>query len=256
MQTNDSNRPDQQDRDRLFDTQDKVGDFVFDERVARVFDDMISRSVPGYGTILNMLGLLAERYAQADSSLYDLGCSLGGASFAMAGRVDQAGCEIVAVDNSKAMIGRLQQRINEAASNELTPLCKIHCVEEDIRQTPIDNASVVVLNFTLQFIPPAHRRALVQRIYDGMRPGALLLISEKIRFPDPKLDELFIEMYHAFKERMGYSKLEISQKRAALEKVMIPETLQAHRQRLEAAGFHSFDSWFQCFNFASMVAFK
>jgi len=55
---------------------------------------------------------------------------------------------------------------------------------------------------------------------------------------------------------MGYSKLEISQKRAALENVLLPETLEAHRSRLDTIGFDAVDVWFQCFNFASMVAFK
>jgi tRNA (cmo5U34)-methyltransferase len=132
----------------------------------------------------------------------------------------------------------------------------INCHCEDILSFPIENASVVVLNFTLQFIPMADRIVLLEKIFEGMRPGAILIISEKIVFPDETLNQLFIEMYHSFKESMGYSKLEISQKREALENVLIPESLDSHRARLNEIGFHSFDAWFQCFNFASMVAFK
>ncbi|MBT7225332.1 MAG: carboxy-S-adenosyl-L-methionine synthase CmoA, partial [Gammaproteobacteria bacterium] len=98
--------------------------------------------------------------------------------------------------------------------------------------------------------------ALLSKIYEGMKPGGILIVSEKISFPDEKLNQLFIEMYHSFKETMGYSKLEISQKRSALEKVLLPETLEVHRDRLKSTGFQSVDVWFQCFNFASMVAFK
>ena len=133
---------------------------------------------------------------------------------------------------------------------------RIDCRHEDLRESKIEDASMVILNFTLQFIEPAAREALIRKIYDGMRPGGLLVISEKIQFPDPALNELFIDLYHRFKETQGYSKLEISQKRAALENVLIPETLAAHRERLNGAGFDSVDTWFQCFNFASMVAFK
>jgi tRNA (cmo5U34)-methyltransferase len=115
---------------------------------------------------------------------------------------------------------------------------------------------VVVLNFTLQFIAPEKRSELIQRIQAGLKPGGILIISEKIVFPDASLNELFIDMYHGFKETMGYSKLEISRKRAALENVLVPETLDTHRQRLQQAGFDSVDVWFQCFNFASMVAIK
>ena len=154
------------------------------------------------------------------------------------------------------MTSRLSAKLaalGELGSKETS---RIECRHEDLRDSKIEDASMVILNFTLQFIEPAARETLMRKIYDGMRPGGLLIISEKIQFPDPALNELFIDLYHRFKETQGYSKLEISQKRAALENVLIPETLAAHRERLNGAGFHSVDTWFQCFNFASMVAFK
>jgi tRNA (cmo5U34)-methyltransferase len=148
------------------------------------------------------------------------------------------------------------EKLNERLTAGQFPHERIETRLEDINQSEIEDASVVVLNFTLQFLEPARRQALIQRIYDGMRDGGILLISEKIVFPDDKLNELFIELYHGFKENMGYSKLEISRKRNALENVLIPESLDNHRQRLASAGFSSVDVWFQCFNFASLVAFK
>jgi len=229
-----------------------AGDFAFDDNVAGVFEDMINRSVPGYSTIINMIGVLAQRYSQTDSKLFDLGCSLGGATFAMASKLEKQNCSIEALDNSEAMVSRLKKRV--ALDPTMDAVINCHC--SDILTFPIENASVVVLNFTLQFIPMADRIGLLQKIYEGMRPGAILIISEKIIFPDETLNQLFIEMYHSFKESMGYSKLEISQKRTALENVLIPESLDSHRSRLNDIGFHSFDAWFQCFNFASMVAFK
>ncbi|MEX0963987.1 MAG: carboxy-S-adenosyl-L-methionine synthase CmoA [Pseudohongiellaceae bacterium] len=241
-----------QNKDRIFAEKRLPGDFVFDEQVASVFEDMINRSVPGYSTIIAMIGVLAENYCQEHSRIYDLGCSLGGATLAAADRVKCEDYSVIAIDNSAAMIERLQAKLAEFprfADN-------IECRCADLIDTEIAEASVVILNFTLQFIPLADRAALLSRIYDGMRPGGVLIISEKITFPDEKLNRLFIEMYHSFKQSMGYSKLEISQKRAALEKVLLPETLASHRDRLQSIGFQSFDVWFQCFNFASMVAFK
>ncbi len=238
--------------DRVFATERLPTAFAFDEQVASVFEDMINRSVPGYSTIISMIGVLAERYCTAGSRIYDLGASLGGASFAVAHQLPHKDYRIIAIDNSEAMTARLAKKIT--ASGELGT--HIECRHEDLRLSEIEDASMVILNFTLQFIEPAAREALMRKIYEGMRPGGLLVISEKIRFPDPQLNELFIDLYHRFKETQGYSKLEISQKRAALENVLIPETLAAHRERLALAGFHSIDTWFQCFNFASMVAFK
>ena len=241
----------QDNKDRVFATERLPTAFAFDDQVASVFDDMINRSVPGYSTIVSMIGVLAERYCGAGSRIYDLGASLGGASFAVAHQLPHDDFQVVAIDNSEAMTARLQERIAATRFSE-----QIQCRHEDLRESEISDASMVILNFTLQFIDPAARAELMQKIYDGMRPGGLLVISEKIQFPDPQLNELFIDLYHRFKETQGYSKLEIAQKRAALENVLIPETLDAHRQRLTTAGFHSFDAWFQCFNFASMVAFK
>ena len=239
-------------RDNLFAEKMLPGDFVFDDKVAQVFDDMINRSVPGYSTIIAMIGVMAERYCKEGSNIYDLGCSLGGATLAVAHRVTASQYRLIAIDNSEAMIARLQSKL---ATLDFAG-ASIECRCEDILTSEISNASVVILNFTLQFVPREQRNALIEGIYAGMQPGGILIISEKILFPDAELNALFIDLYHSFKENMGYSKLEISQKRSALEKVLLPETIEQHRKRLANAGFHSIDVWFQCFNFASMVAFK
>ena len=120
----------------------------------------------------------------------------------------------------------------------------------------IEQASVVVMNFTLQFIPPVQRQQLIQRIYDGLLPGGILILSEKLAFEDPRSDQFHIDSHHDFKRANGYSDLEISQKRTAIEQVLIPETLAAHKARLLAAGFNDVVVWYQCFNFVSMLAIK
>ncbi|MEY4642647.1 MAG: hypothetical protein RLZZ227_2641 [Pseudomonadota bacterium] len=243
--------PDNEVRDTLYQQEGPVTDFVFDERVAAVFSDMINRSVPGYGTIIAMIGTLAERYAQPASLCYDLGCSLGGATLAMRRQITAPDCSIVAIDNSPAMIARCAEIIGRETSG--TPVA-LRCA--DILDAEIRDASFVVLNFTLQFIEPGRRAALMRRIYAGMKPGGMLVLSEKIHFEDPALNALFIDLHHRFKEQNGYTRTEISRKRAAIENVLLPETLRAHEARIRAAGFSSFAVWFQCFNFASMVAVK
>lgn len=227
-------------------------DFKFDERVVAVFPDMIQRSAPGYGMIISNIGVVAAKYAQAGSRCYDLGCSLGAATLSMRQRIKQPGCEIIAVDNSPAMIerGRELLALDSVSTVPVTMICA------DLQDVAIDNASVVVLNFTLQFIPPAERLALIQRIHAGLNPGGILILSEKIAFGEPERQIFHEVLHHDFKRANGYSDLEISQKRSALENVMIPETLACHHERLQAAGFSSSEVWFQCFNFASMVAIK
>jgi tRNA (cmo5U34)-methyltransferase len=226
-------------------------DFRFDERVVDVFPDMIQRSVPGYATIISMIGVLAGHYATAGSRCYDLGCSLGAASLAMQQNIRVNDCEIIAVDNSKPMIERATEIINNSSDKApITLLC------DDIQNIEISNAAVVVMNFTLQFIPLEQRQALIQKIYDGMQSGGILVLSEKLHAESQQQDEFLITAHHDFKRANGYSDLEISQKRTALENVLVPETLAQHQQRLANVGFSFSSQWYQCFNFASLVAKK
>jgi tRNA (cmo5U34)-methyltransferase len=229
----------------------EAGLFAFDERVASVFPDMIRRSVPGYGTIVAMTGLLAGKFATPGSNLYDLGCSLGASTLAMRQNVRHHDCHIIGVDNSNAMLARCRE--NVAADRNGAP---VSLVCADLQDIAVDNASVVVLNFTLQFVPLAARDHLVKRIHDGLLPGGVMVLSEKVCFEDPHLDALNIEAHHEFKRANGYSELEIARKRTALENVLLPETLAHHRERISGAGFSSCDVWFQCFNFASLIALK
>ncbi len=239
-------------KDQIYsDSLANIAAFNFDAQVADVFADMIERSVPGYRAIITMIETLTEHYAQPGSNLYDLGCSLGAATFSMVRGLDAENCQIIAVDNSAAMVARCRKAL------ERTHTCAgVRVVDGDILTTEIANASVVVLNFTLQFIPLDERFRLLKKIQQGMRPGGVLILSEKVVFDDVHLDNLLSGIHHDFKRAHGYSDLEVSQKRSALENVLIPETIAAHRERLAQAGFTSVDVWFQCFNFMSMLAVK
>ncbi len=228
-----------------------VGVFQFDESVVAVFPDMIQRSVPGYQTILAGIGELTQRYAQPNSTLYDLGCSLGAATLTMRRQVRVSGCKIISVDNSPAMIQRAGEYLHGYHSEVEVDL---RCA--DITQIEIENASVVVINFTLQFIDPDARLELIQRIYRGLKPGGILILSEKIHFENVQVQEAIEHMHLQFKRANGYSELEISQKRSSLENVLISETEQEHLQRLKAVGFESASIWFQAYNFASFIAIK
>jgi len=228
----------------------EVVDFVFDQNVVDVFPDMINRSVPGYSTVINLIGITAEQYAKPNSRLYDLGCSLGAASLSMRHRLTEEGCEIISVDNAKAMIERLDKILQR--DNSKTPV-KTLCA--DIQDVEISNASVTVMNFTLQFIPLAERNNIMAKIYTGLNDGGCLILSEKLAFAEEE-NKIQTELHHAFKKSNGYSDLEIAQKRSALENVLIPETKETHIQRLKETGFTHVLPIFQCFNFATFLAIK
>ncbi len=237
--------------DKLFATPRHLVDFAFDEAVARVFPDMIRRSVPGYETLVSLTGLLAARHARPGTRIYDLGASLGASTLAIARCLERDDVQLVAVDNAPAMAARCGAHLREAL-----PGRAVQVICADIRDVAIENASVVVLNFTLQFVPPADRAALLERIHAGLCPGGALLLAEKIAFADPAGQTRMDGFHAAFKKANGYSDLEISQKRTALEKVLLPDTLDTHHRRLRAAGFTAVDEWFRCLNFAGLLALR
>ena len=224
--------------------------FRFDAAVADVFEDMISRSVPGYGLTLQMLAVAARRFARPGTACVDLGCSLAASTLAMRHHVP-AGVRLLGVDSSADMIARAQTLVERD-----TATARVDLVCADIREFPLPEASLVTLNFTLQFLPLAARPELLARIAAVLRPGDALVLSEKLAFGDPVEQALLTELHHGFKAQQGYSALEIAQKRNAIENVLVPETLDAHRKRLHAAGFSRVTVWLQCLNFVSLLAIR
>ncbi len=226
--------------------------FAFDERVADVFSDMARRSIPGYENIIATIGQLSEAYATDGSVIYDLGCSLGAASAAMRKALDQKRqVEIIAIDNSPAMVERCQNLLSCYRSS-----INVKVKVGDITKEKITNASMVVLNFVLQFISPDSRDDILRGIYQGLQPGGIFVLSEKLKNPDPIIETALTDRYFDFKRHNGYSDLEISQKRTALEDVLISDTWQDLSDRLHRAGFEHFDRWFQTYNFCSVIAIK
>lgn len=239
-------------RDEIFSKPlEKLEAFEFDDRVASVFPDMIQRSVPAYGAMLSLVSVLAAEAATDHSKIYDLGCSLGATTMAMASRISAQYCSIVAVDNSESMMARCQQNIAAAA-----PAIAIETRCEDIRHTEISNASVVSLILTLQFLPPAERLQMLATIYEGLQKDGVLLLAEKVGFENEAEQQFLSQSHEAFKRANGYSELEISQKRSVLENVLITETAAQHEQRLQQAGFSRVYRCFQAYNFMAWAAIK
>ena len=229
----------------------EIADFSFDERVVEVFPDMINRSVPGYATMVHGIGRLTARFAQPNTLLYDLGCSLGASTLAMKQNIKAPNCVIVGLDNSKAMVERCRNHVN--AFRGETPV-EIHLA--DITTAEYQPCSMIVLNFTLQFVEPEKRRALLERLFNALVPGGALVLSEKVKHDDAMSDALLVDLHHEFKRDNGYSELEVSQKRAAIENVMRLNTLDEHIERLRGVGFNHVQNWYRCFNFTSTVAIK
>ncbi|MBT8142009.1 MAG: carboxy-S-adenosyl-L-methionine synthase CmoA [Gammaproteobacteria bacterium] len=229
----------------------QVEDFRFDDAVASVFTDMVNRSIPAYADLVKYIGLLAQRYVEPDSRVYDLGCSLGAVSLSVDQSVQDKKFEIIAVDNSQAMLNRLTEVTKDYQWQH-----PFKTVVADIRDIDLQSNSFTVLNFVLQFLEPADRITMLQKIHASLNAGGALILSEKIKFDDPTDDALVFDLHHDFKRSQGYSELEIAQKRNALEEVMRLDTDSVQIQRLKDLGFQKVIKWFQAFNFVSYLAIK
>ncbi len=239
-------------KDRIYASkQDKVDKFVFDQNVAGVFQDMIERSVPGYVALNQLLPLVANQFIQENSNVYDLGCSLGEASISIANTVTCKNMVIHAVDNSSAMISQLESRLKTLKLNS-----RIELLNSDVNNVDIVNGSFVMLNYTLQFIERLKRDALINNIYSNLVDKGALLISEKIRYEDKEEDLIMQRLHENYKRQNDYSEMEISQKREALEDVLVRDTHDQHVGRLNNAGFSKVFILTKYLNFVSYLAIK
>ena len=226
-------------------------DFKFSATVANAFDDMVERSVPYYNEIQRMIIEQVCEFAAPDTNVYDLGCSTGTTFLNLDPLVDERVC-FVGVDDSKDMLQKCADKIKEAG---LKRRCELK--NADLHQDfAIENASAVVLCLTLQFVRPIYREKLLSRIYEGLNPGGVLVISEKILAEDSLFNRNFIKYYYDYKRRNQYSELEISQKREALENVLIPYKLSENIKMLMEAGFGHTEVFFKWYNFSGFIAIK
>ena len=240
------------DKDQVYrDERSAVADFKFDQTVATVFDDMVSRSVPFYGEIQRMIAEMARDFATPDTSVYDLGCSTGTTFINLHGNLDPS-IRFVGVDNSEEMLEKCRAKLGEHGVNR--PL-ELRC--RDLNDgIDVDNASLVMLILTLQFIRPLRRQRLVADLYRGLNSQGCLILVEKVLGEESLINRLFIDYYYDLKRRQGYSELEISQKREALENVLIPYKLLENRELLLETGFRNVDVFFKWYNFCGIVAVK
>lgn len=225
--------------------------FSFNKEVVDVFPDMINRSVPGYASIIDGIGKIAKQHCADKPVVYDLGCSLGSVSLSIAKQTFSKSPYIIGIDNSAAMIEKCSQHINAFNYG--------HCIElqqGDLINAELKSCDLVVINFTLQFVEPTLRQSVINKVYKHLKPGGMLILSEKVKHENGEIDDFLIDLHHNFKRENGYSDLEISQKRSALEDVMKLDTIETHKARLNTAGFNALTIWYQQFNFLSLIAIK
>ncbi len=212
---------------------------------------MLQRSVPMYQECQDLSVNWCAKYATPSTSVYDLGCSTGKFLLKLAEKLKHPqNITLIGLDNSASMLEKAKETFKNSPHS-----CDL--VEADLnKKLPIVNASVVVMNYTLQFVKRDNRPTLLKSIYEGLVSGGSLILIEKVKSEIPDLNKTFIDFHHQFKEENGYSKLEISQKREALENVLIPWTIEQNSELIKSAGFSTVDLFFKWNNFAGFIALK
>jgi tRNA (cmo5U34)-methyltransferase len=238
-------------KDEVFREVETVADFSFGEKVASVFDDMLDRSVPFYQEIQRMIAEMAADFAVENSNIYDLGCSTGNTLLNLDSSVGK-GIKFIGVDNSEEMLKRCRQKLTQhGLRHEHELICA------DLNQgVCIQNASMVLMVLTLQFVRPLYRDTLTKAILQGLNENGCLILVEKVLGEDSVFNRLFIKYYYDLKKRHGYSEMEIAKKREALENVLVPYKLLENREMLLRTGFRYCDVFFQWYNFCGMIALK
>jgi tRNA (cmo5U34)-methyltransferase len=231
--------------------QETIADFTFGEKVASVFDDMLGRSVPFYAEMQRMVAEMATDFAAPGSNVYDLGCSTGTTILNLAPHVG-SDVKFIGVDNSHEMLKKCSAKFEEHKFKG-----KHELLYADLNEgVKIENASMVLMVLTLQFVRPLHRDRLINQIYEGMNENGCLILVEKFLGEDSIFNRLFIKYYYDMKKRNGYSDMEIAQKREALENILIPYKPMENREMLLRAGFRYTDSFFKWYNFGGIIAVK
>ena len=229
----------------------KASDFKFSSKVANVFDDMVTRSVPYYIEMQRMIGELAADHYQENSNVYDLGCSTGTTMMVMNETIPD-NIRFVGVDDSAAMLDKCRAKLEQAGFTRPFDL-EVAGLNGEVE---IKDASIVVLCLTLQFVRPLYRERLVKKIHSALKPGGALIIVEKILAEDSTWNRDFIKYYYDMKRRNHYTEMEIAQKREALENVLIPYKLSENITLLREAGFANYEIFFKWYNFSGFIAKK
>lgn len=238
--------------DHVFKEPRKPTDFSFNKEVATVFDDMVSRSVPYYDEMQRMTVELVSDFARDGTNIVDIGCSTGTTLALIDEKIGATQSTLIGIDNSQEMLAKARTKLETLGVKHPYEL---QCADIQ-RDLNFENASVVTMLLTLQFVRPLYRETIVQRICDGINPGGCLLMIEKITSEETTLNRLFIDHYYAFKRRNGYTDMEIAQKREALENVLIPYRVEENTELLKQAGFRQVEMFFRWYNFCGIVAIK
>lgn len=242
-------------KDDIFsDTSARASDFQFDDKVVEVFNDMIGRSVPYYREQQAMIQEMARELYKTGTEVYDLGSSTATTLLNLYPAIESP-AKLIGYDNSLPMLEKGRERIVEHGFGDRIEL-REGDFNGDLSKLPLENASLVTMCWTMQFVRPLQRERVVKWIHNGLVEGGALILTEKVLTQDQRMNRFFIDLYYKYKERNGYSETEILRKREALENVLVPYTLEENMELFRRNGFETVETFFQWYNFVGILCVK
>ena len=225
------------------------GEWKFDHEVAANFDAHVRRSVPFYDQVQHMIVDMSEWFVHDGMSIYDLGSATGETIALLQERhANKRDIRFIGVDNSLPMIEKARQKCRQETAQFLYQNIT------DIAE--FSNTSLIVSVYTLQFIPLAERRRILERIHSDLSEGGALIIVEKVRGETSLFEDIWVELYWDMKQQQGLNSDQVIAKARSLRGVLMPLTVSENVRLLHESGFGSVDIFMKSYNFTGFIAVK
>ncbi len=227
-----------------------VSSWSFAGKTPLVFDEHISKSVPGYDEGQQIIASYCDFFINlSPKRIYDLGCSTGSLLQKIEARHSNKEISYIGYDVIPEMIDIAKKR-NFFNKNRFDFSCK------DILEVDFLESSVFTSYYTLQFILPSVRQTLVNKIYESLSWGGAFFVFEKTRGPDGRFQDMNTHVYNDYKLRNGYKPEEIFSKSRSLAGVLEPFSDRGNYEMFQRAGFKDIEYIFTNISFKGWICVK
>lgn len=215
------------------------GNFSFD--TVSEFDKHIEHSIPRYSDIHKCVNGLINYYIRPGSTIIDIGCSTGKLLKRIKKENPESNC--IGYDVSQNLLPNDNSGCKFIFDNVLS------------NHVMFPDSSIVISMFTLSFIPKEDRLYILQKIYNSINYGGLLIVSDKCYAESPRIQDIFTFLYYDFKKRK-FSNDEIMDKELSLRSIQEPMESSEYEYLFKTVGFHKVETFWKYFNFQGWICLK
>lgn len=223
----------------------KKAGWKFNKSVAKNFNSHVTKSVPFYKISHDLVEKFSDFFIKNNSNIYDLGCSTGLLAQKIYKSHNDKNINLTAIDYSKHMIDQIKIKKT-----------KVNFIHTNLETFKFKKSDFIYSLYTMQFINPAVRQKIFDKIYNSLNWGGGFIIFEKIRGADARFQEMLTFLYYDFKSDNGFNSNEILSKERSLRGNLDPYTYSENIRFLKRAGFKDIMPISQYLCFAGFLAIK